>query len=354
MHRIPAGLAPLLFIPGLAFEALLRARCALYSYGLLTKRRLAAPVISIGNITMGGSGKTPLVIHVAQILEKLGHTPAILSRGYGRVEAGSSRIVAPTDTIPSPAIVLGDEPALIRRHVPSAYLGISRNRFLAGSLLAEKMKRTVFILDDGFQHLRLHRDLDIVIVDGSQPLASNRVFPRGTLREPLSHLRRCQAVVINESCGEEKSGGIIEEIRQYHSTAAVFRCRQKINYFVPFSAWKEGRTDACLKKTVSQPAYLAAALGNPERFERDIRGLGIPVRGKKFFRDHHRLKPGDWERCIDEARGLGAEAIIVTEKDAVKTSDPPEFSLLVSIQATEISDAKEFELMLKKCIEGRG
>ncbi len=353
MQRIPAGLKPLLFLPGLAFEGLIRARCALYASGLLQKRTLDAPVVSIGNITMGGTGKTPLVIHVAQILEKQGFRPAILSRGYGRSNPNRSWIISPGDKIALPAGILGDEPALIRRRVPSAHMGISPNRFQAGSVLAKQPGKVAFVLDDGFQHLRLHRDLDVVIIDGGQPLASNRVFPRGTLREPLSQLRRCHMIVINDPCEEGRYEAVVEEIRHVHSRAPVFRCRQKIRSFIPFSAWQDGAADAGSPLAAVKRAYLVAALGNPQRFERDIRGMGISVQGKNFFRDHYRLEPGDWTRCSAEARARHAEAIIITEKDAVKISHPPDYPLLVAVQSTEVSDAAEFEQILTKGVEER-
>jgi tetraacyldisaccharide 4'-kinase len=346
MHRTFSGLAPVLFIPGLLFEALIHARCALYSADLLPKRRLPAPVISIGNITMGGAGKTPLVIYVAQMLAKLGFNPAVLSRGYGRIEPKTILVLSPGETVSSPARILGDEPALIRRHIPSAFMGIAQNRFLAGDWIAKKQSRILFVLDDGFQHRKLHRDLDIVIIDGSQPLGSNRVFPRGTLREPLSELRRCQVIMINGAQDGARTPCVTEEVRRHHPTAVIFYCRQTIQRLVPLPGWKE---DSGSQSVSAPPAYLVAALGNPARFREDVEKLGIEIRGTKFFPDHYWIKQKDWVTCIEEARRKNAGAIIITEKDAVKISHPPDFPLLVSVQSTEVSNAQEFEHMLKKC-----
>ena len=346
MHRIPSGLAPVLFFPGLMFEALIRARSRLYSASLLPQRRLPAPIISIGNITTGGSGKTPLVIYVAQMLAKLGFIPAVLSRGYGRIEPKKILVLSPGETVSSPARILGDEPALIRRHIPSAFMGIARKRFLAGDLIAKKQQRVIFLLDDGFQHRKLHRDLDIVIIDGSQPLGSNHVFPRGTLREPLSELHRCQIIMINGTQDGAGTDCVREEIRRHHPTAAIFYCKQTIQSLAPFLEWKE---DSGSQSVPARPAYLVAALGNPDRFREDVEKLGIEIRGTKFFPDHYWLKPKDWIACIEEARRKNAGAIIITEKDAVKISHPPDFPLLISVQSTEVSNAQEFEYMLKKC-----
>jgi tetraacyldisaccharide 4'-kinase len=352
MHRILEVLAPVVCLPGLLFEALLRVRNGLYSASLLPRHRLPAPVISVGNITMGGAGKTPLVIYIAQVLAALGLHPAVLSRGYGRKNPNASRILPPGQSAPSPASTLGDEPALVRRHVPSAWMGISRDRYAAGSRIVKRQARAVFILDDGFQHRKLHRDLDIVIVDRSQPLGANRIFPRGTLREPVSELRRCHAVVINGAPGTEAPDPLETEIKNCNAEAAIFHCSQVIRCLIPFAAWMEGR--ACGSTAGrAQSAYLAAALGNPERFQRDVCRLGIEVRGTRFFADHHWIGPKDWRDCVEEARSKRVDAIITTEKDAVKISQPPEFPLLVSIQSTEMYDAHAFELALKNCIEER-
>jgi tetraacyldisaccharide 4'-kinase len=351
MQRIPPALAPVIYIPSLAYETLVRMRALLYAKALLPKNRLPAPVISIGNITMGGSGKTPLVIYVARTLAKLGFDPAVLSRGYRRQYSNELRIIPPGETIPSPALMLGDEPALVRRHIASLWMGISKNRFLAGSKIAKLNTRIAFVLDDGFQHQKLHRDLDIVIVDRTQPLRTNRVFPRGTLREPLSGLRRCHMVVIS-GVSAGKPDLMEEEIQSLHRNASIFHCIQSIQTLIPFSSWKDSLTSPDSRSAVKS-AYLAAALGNPGRFCDDVRRLDIEVRGCGFFRDHHWLQKKDWLACTEDARSKGADAIITTEKDAVKISQPPDFPLLVAVQATEMSDARAFELVLTKYIRER-
>jgi tetraacyldisaccharide 4'-kinase len=205
----------------------------------------------------------------------------------------------------------------------------------------------VFLLDDGFQHRRLHRDLDIVIIDPSQPLQSNRVFPRGTLREPSSGLRRCHVAVVHSL--PEASGAVEAAVRHYQPEAKIFRCSQVIQYVIPFSSWRAGENGTQMQEVA--PVYLVAALGNPERFRQDARRFGIEVRGERFFPDHFRLRRRDWAACADVARRKGAESILTTEKDAVKISDPPDFPLLVSVQSATISDSVAFEGILQRCIE---
>ena len=348
MYKVHPALAPAAFAAGILYEAFIRARNGLYAQGLPHQHRLTKPVISIGNITMGGSGKTPMVIHVARILAELGFVPAILSRGYGRDKPGQEHIVPPGEKIPAVEATLGDEPALIRRHLPFVWMGISKNRCLAGAVISRQPMRAAFLLDDGFQHRRLHRDLDIVIIDSSQPLASNHVFPRGTLREPLSELRRCHVVVIN---GEPESAPPVEsEVRNIHPSVRIYHCRQKIRALVPFASWQLGQGPA-EHSGGALSAFLAAALGNPERFRRDVRQLGIDVRGVRFFRDHYPIRPKDWLACAAEAHNKRADALIITEKDAVKISHPPDFPLLVAVQETGMADGQGFQGVLRDCLK---
>ncbi len=351
MQRIPPALAPMLCVPGLLYESLVRARNGLYAAGVLPRRHLPGPVLSVGNITMGGTGKTPLVLYIAQVLTQRGFQPAILTRGYKRTQSNETRILAPKEGVPSAARILGDEPAVMRRHFSSAWMGISKNRFRAGSIISQKLRQAVFILDDGFQHRRLYRDLDIVILDRSQALQSNRVFPRGTLREPLSGLHRCHAIVLNGTRDEDAGDPFIEEIARYHPKVSIFCCSQTIESLVPLAAWDA--MDFSAEAPRPHSAYLVAALGNPRRFEQDVRRLGIDVRGAKFFPDHYWPAPGDWRACAEDARSKHAEAIITTEKDAVKILQPPDFPVMVSIQSTCLSDARAFEAMLLRYVEGR-
>jgi len=350
------ALAPAVYIPGLAYEGIIRMRNRLYSSARLRQKRLQHSVISVGNITMGGTGKTPLVIHIAKILLDLGWNPAILTRGHGRTNPGATHVLQPGQSLPSPALILGDEPALIRRHVPSAWMGVCKSRFHAGSLMSQRDPRMVFVLDDGFQHRSLHRDLDIVVVDCSRPLSADRVFPRGTLREPLSGLGRSQCIILNGSPDSSAAVLLEKEVRNRNAHAQIFHCRQSIHALIPFEAWRSAQQasdgmDFRMESTASPPAYLVGALGNPERFRRDVRQRGVALTGWSFFADHHRLNREDWERCIRQARSSGAERIIITEKDAVKIGDTPGYPLQVAVQSTSVTEADLFEGILRKAVE---
>jgi len=349
MYKPSPFLAPLLFVPGLIFETVIRVRNLTYSAGLRSARSLTRPVISVGNLTLGGSGKTPLVIYVAQTLRNLGHTPAVLSRGYARRSLAISHVLPPGEEVPSPACVLGDEPALMRRRVPEIWLGISPDRYAIGREILVRCPGVIFVLDDGFQRRRLRRDHDIVIIDRTQPLLRNHLFPRGSLREPLSGLCRAHAVVLNGTPETSDSNSIEKAIREISPRIRIFHCIQRIVSLMPFAIWN-ARESGNVSSVQCTTAWLAAALGNPARFLKDVEDLGIRVAGSRFFRDHHRLTRKDWHRCIESARRCNAEAVIITEKDAIKIVEPPDFPLLVAVQSTLIDQPGEFEQMLREAV----
>ena len=350
MHGIPQALAPLTVITGLAYESIVSVRNTLYNSSILRRRRLRSPVVSIGNMTTGGTGKTPLVIFTARKVAELGLIPVVLSRGYGRPDSGTSSIVNPEKNVQDPVREMGDEPALIRRHVPEAWFGISRDRYSIGKRIEQNERGMVFILDDGFQHRQLHRDVDIVVIDSMQPLASNRIFPRGSLREPLSELTRCNTIVINGTTNPDTASmSVAPEIKALAPRADIFHCEQFIEKLTPYASWKNAETQEA-RSTPVKSAYLVAALGNPLRFQTDVLKLGIRVSGSRFYKDHHRLQLEDWSDCAKLAYKSGAEAIITTEKDAVKISEPPDCPLLVSVQATRLFNEAAYIEILHRCI----
>jgi len=351
MLRIPPILKPLLYPPGFLYEALIRARNALYQTGRLRQRQLSRPVISVGNITLGGTGKTPLVIYLARILLRRGYETALLTRGYGRSAAGRDHLVpSGAEVVPS-ASVLGDEPALIRRHVPGIWLGVSANRHHMGSRILAKTRAPVFLLDDAFQHRKLKRDLDLVVIDGRRKLEDDRVFPLGTLREPLCGLRRADAIIINRGSEDEGFPRAEDAIRRFMPAGAIFNCRQKIHHLVPFESWRRTDSPEPRRDTI-RSAFLVAAIGNPLRFRRDVEARNIAVKGARFYRDHFPMKRKDWIACAEEAKACGAEVLVTTEKDAVKLGRSPDFPTFVATQSIELVEEEDFLQLVQKAIEG--
>jgi tetraacyldisaccharide 4'-kinase len=339
MYKPPTWIDPLLFLPGTMWETVLRTRNRLFDSGALAARSLPRPVISVGNMTLGGSGKTPLTIYIARLLAQTASTPVVLTRGYGRRPRNRCDIVPPDSSVALSWLEMGDEPALVRRNVPGVWLGVSADRHEAGIRIAARVPGAVFILDDGFQHRRLRRDLDLLIVDGTQPLETNRVFPRGSLREPIEGIRRSHAVLINGITVPALS----ETIERLHPLVRIFHCQQGIDSIVPYPEWAAMRSAA---GSGPSPVFLAAAVGNPHRFQRDVTALGIPVCGSRFYRDHFAPGVDGWRSCWKEARSSGAEVLLTTEKDAVKIPADPGVPLMVAVQSTRIVESDAFREMI--------
>jgi tetraacyldisaccharide 4'-kinase len=351
MHSPSSLLKPILFLPGIIYEGLVHLRNKAYSTGRLKQLHLPGPVISIGNLTLGGAGKTPLVIFIAGMLLKLGHPAALLSRGYGRQKSHQHCVLSPLDDRVPSVSTLGDEPTLIRRALPGLWMGISRDRHSVGLKIASLQPGTTFLLDDGFQHRKLHRDLDLVIIDPLQPFAANRVFPRGSLREPLKEVSRSHAVLINGMSPAISGAEMEQMIHRIHPRVRIFHCLQKIGALVSFADWRNAKSGVT-EKPPGKSAFLVAAIGNPDRFRRDVEQAGIEVKGTRFYRDHHSLDLSEWHGCAREARGKKASFILTTEKDAIKVSGVPEVPLFVALQSTSIVEADEFETILKLAVRG--
>ena len=359
-HRPPPIFLPVLCIPGLIYQAGVYLRNRAFDAGFIPARSLMRPVVSVGNLTLGGTGKTPFVIYLAGLIKEMGCETAVLTRGYGRRESEKTVVLPPGENDGFSASLIGDEPALMRRHLPEAWLGISSNRVCAANAIARRCGRTdrmVFILDDGFQRRGIRRDLDIVMIDPTLPPDKERLFPMGGLREPAAELRRARIIVIN---GAGSSGAletrsanvetIMKTLRKYAPDAEYFHCVQRIQTIVPFYAWLDSGTQNNLAERPGT-AFLVAAIGNPDRFRQDIINIGIETPGCAFFRDHAEISKNDWEICVKAARDAKAEAIIITEKDAVKISSQPDYPLLVAVQNTELVEAASFREILQRCVQ---
>ena len=274
------------------------------------RRRLDVPVISVGNLTMGGTGKTPCVLWLAELLNQRGHRPGILTRGYGRTSPHEYVTVPPGGTV---AVQLsGDEPQIFIRS-GLAGVGIGADRFEAGTRLLREIGAGVLLLDDGFQHWKLARNMDLVLIDGLDPFGGGDVFPLGRLREPVDGLARADAVVITRSGHSDLAPAIEHEVRRWNRRAPVFRAT------VEPHAWVEHSTGRRLQ---SAPIPFARAgvfcgLGNPEAFRRTLQSMGVDVAEWIDFDDHHRYRPRELRHIAQQMASRGSTALVTTEKDAV-------------------------------------
>ncbi len=277
---------------------------------LKSERRLPVPVISIGNVTMGGTGKTPCVLRLAAWLREQGRNPGILTRGYGRVSPEKQLILAP-GAVAKPERT-GDEPQLFLRARVAA-VGIGADRFETGTRLQRQFGIDVALLDDGFQHRKLARNADIVLLDALDPFGGRRVFPLGRLREPLEGLARADMFVISRSDLNDLAPAIEHELRRWNRQAPVFLSRLEPRAWV---AQRSGERHEAARPPFGKAAAFCG-VGNPESFRRLLERLDIPLVDWVKFDDHHRYRPQEVKWMAAQARERGAGALITTAKDAV-------------------------------------
>ncbi len=310
----------LLRLPAALYGAASRGRNVAYDRGLIRARRLPRPVISIGNITAGGTGKTPMTVMLAGLLKEAGRKPAILSRGYGR--EGSGRVIVVADgcqTLCGPREA-GDEPFLMANLLPGVPVIAGPSRFLAGQTAIAELAADVLVLDDGFQHRGLHRDLDIVLLDEARPFGNGRLLPRGSLRELPGALRRADLVIMTgsaEGAGSKSPAGVQAFLKE---GACILRGRHQ-----PVALIDGGMTARPLTLLAGKRIYAFAGIGNPLSFRRTLEGLGTDLAGFTAFPDHHAFSARDIARLTEEARRAGADLILTTDKDGVRIRDFPEF-----------------------------
>lgn len=310
----------LLWLPALLFGLVVRLRVALYRAGILRANRLPARVISVGNLTVGGTGKTPCVAWIAGFLREEGESVAILSRGYrrqsrGRVEVSDGVRVLAT------AEMAGDEPWILARACPGTRVLVDSERYEAGKWLSTRADVSVFILDDGYQHLRLKRDLNLLLVDAGDPLPLARMAPLGRLREPLVELRRADAVIVTRS-DQEYDGVALGAIfdRYLRPGTPVLHATHEMKGIYRLESGESVDPESL----ETGPVAAIAGIARPERFYHDLRALGLDLCWTRSFPDHHLYRPADRDAIIDGAIAAGAKALLMTEKDAANwPSDSP-------------------------------
>jgi tetraacyldisaccharide 4'-kinase len=278
------------------------------------RRRLPVPVISVGNLTMGGTGKTPCVLRLVELLKEGGQKPGILTRGYGRHSPNDCLAVAPGDSVP--AHQSGDEAQIFIRS-GLAPVGIGADRLESGRRLVADFAAGVLVLDDGFQHCKLERDVDIVLIDALQPFGGGDVFPLGRLREPAAGLARAGVILITRCEASDLAEPIVHAVRRWNPRAPVFRAS------VEARAWVEAVTGKRFRPA-ERPFGRAGAfcgLGNPATFQRSLEGLGVDVVDWIEFDDHHRYRPHELRHIAHQAAARGADALVTTQKDSINLCD---------------------------------
>lgn len=291
-----ALMRPPLWAASRAYAAIIALRNGKYDRGDVVQR-VSVPVISIGNLTTGGTGKTPMTLHVVERLRALGSRPAVVSRGYAADSAQA------------------DELALIEGAVADVPCVADPDRVAGAKRAIGEHHADVIVLDDGFQHRRIGRDLDLVLIDASQSLADAHMLPRGRLREPVASLSRADAVILTrvDQVGADAVARLCEQVKMVAPELPVLKCVHRAAAMRALVG--DPQRDAAID---SVPAFLASGIARPSAFERTVRDLGVDARGHLVFADHHRFSAADAQRICADAAAVGAERVVVTEKDAVK------------------------------------
>jgi len=320
--KIPPVVRLLLWPLSVVYGVVVRLRVWMYARGVRKQRRLKTPVISVGNLTVGGTGKTPMVIWLAERFLAEGKRVGILSRGY-RGDGKTS-----------------DEIELMRYRLNNRVLfGVGKNRYEQGRLLEEKGV-DVFLVDDGYQHLQLARNANILLLDGSRKLKNEWLLPAGELREPISSSRRADLIVVTR-----KAEHFVLEA-QDSLTHNIFYSQMQLLGFRDLGRPEE---EKYLSEIGPGPFFAFCGIGNPEAFLEDLRWWHVPICGHKFFRDHHRYRQGDANQLEEAATKKGAVGFVTTEKDWMNLKALGKLAMPVFVAAVSLSVRSESEF--SACLE---
>ena len=312
----------------------------LYDRGIFEVYDLRARTISVGNLTTGGTGKTPLVIYIAKLLAERGETVCILTRGYGRSDSKTRVLVSDLTGLHAIPDAAGDEPfEIASKLLGKAIVIADADRVAAAEWARRKFGVTAFVLDDGFQHRKAKRDVDIVCTDATNPFGGDGLLPAGHLRESINGLKRADAIVVTRANLVDDISNLRSEISDLVGSTPIFECRTEITDISAI-----GSTN---KFDSSDKVFAFSGLGNPDAFVSQLKANQFNVAGNKNFADHHNYTQIDIDSLEKQAKVFAAEAFLTTAKDAVKLAnlkfETPCFVVEVGVV---IDDPGSFEALL--------
>lgn len=330
------------------YSVVMKVRELLYRKGIKKSYTLDVPVISVGNLTMGGTGKTPVVAHIASTLLEAGFRPAIISRGYGGAAGNKVNVVSDGKEVYLDAKSAGDEPCFLGHSLPGVQVFTGIVRILPCRHAVEEADCNALVLDDGFQHLAVQRDLDLVLFSAATLAGNSRVFPGGDLREPISALQRCSAFVIT---------GITKELQERATQFKELLKKRFPDKSVFFTSYEAVAAQALEDKSVHKistlpsPLFAFCGIGQPQLFKKSLATLGLSISGFMPLKDHQPFTASLLKKINKQALASGALGIITTEKDLVKIRKG-DFSLpTFSLQMKVVPD-NEFSAYLDEQITG--
>ena len=318
------------------FNGIAQARLWLYRHRILHDQPLGCLVVVVGNLTVGGTGKTPVVEKFARALRDRGRKVAILSRGYKsksvplwqkwwwsltHAEEPPPRIVSDGQRVLLGSLEAGDEPYMLARNLPGVIVLVDKNRVKAGEFAIKKFGCDTLVLDDGFQYLPLKGRLNLLLVDKTNPFGNGHLLPRGILREPIKHLKRASYIFLTKSNGQ-RDPELEALIAEHNPGVDIIECAHRPQYLQKFGAPVDApgaREPLTFLK--GRRVFAFSGIATPESFEKFLRDLGALIVGRERFLDHYRFESEDLAALFAMARSEGAECLVTTEKDAVRIAE---------------------------------
>ena len=350
-----------LFMASLVYGGIVKLREFCYKAGIIKSKRLPCTIISIGNITVGGTGKTPMTIKVAQIIRNLGYKVAIISRGYKGGAEKTGGIVSNGHTILMEPDKAGDEPFMMASKLKDIPVVVGQNRFEAGCLTIQEFNPDVIVLDDAFQHLNQKRDIDIVLLDCGHPFGNNYLLPRGILREPISALKRGDTFVLtrSDSAPDYIRQVTVDKIKNLAPGKPVFRSFYVPNLYKPINN-KNSMSGIELQNFDSgllhgRRVVAFSGLAGNNDFRRTVENLKCDLIDFFEFPDHHKYTKTDLQTIMQSSINAQAEFILTTEKDYVRISGETSWPVELVVVGIELSlgdDESAFIDFIKNRLEG--
>lgn len=351
----------ILNIFSIIFSQIIKIRYFLYNNRLLKNSPLGCLVIVVGNITVGGTGKTPVVEKLAKTLQKNGRKVGIISRGYkSKNESIPKKIIRfiTNGAITPPRIVsdgknvllgsklAGDEPYMLANNLPGVVVICDKNRVKAGYFAIKDFGCDTLVLDDGYQYLKLNGSLNICLVDSTNPFGNEHLLPRGILREPLYRLSKADYILITKTKNIQQCEELHQTIRHHNSLAKIIYCKHTPKYLVDIKNSEQKKLDFIKDKKVA----VFSGIAYPESFEGTIKEQGAEIIYTKRFLDHHRFSKGEIKTVFMEAFASGAEIILTTEKDAVRLPNIyPKISLYyLRLEIDILSNEEDFDSLAER------
>lgn len=336
----------LLFSFGRPFSPLyaqaMRLRAFLYRRKILPSHRLEVPVISVGNLTMGGTGKTPLAMYIAGLLRSKRYRPAIISRGYKAAARRHVQIVSDGRSVLMDPNLAGDEPFLMASRLRDIVVATGKKRIHPCRAAIDSFGCNVLILDDGFQHLAIHRSLDLVLFDVDHFAGNSRVFPGGELREPVSALQRCDAFILTgvTPANQDRADKCAQLLSNKFGEKPVIRAARHYLHVLRHEMTASGLRKSVVELAeLPRPLFVFCAIARPERLKKSLAEHGIEIAGFQCFPDHYRYTVEDIRKLEELAYASGASGLLTTEKDMTKLYDRAYYgSLPFFVPVMEIPD----------------